>query len=145
VTPPARTQTQSDTQTARTITRWLDRLQIDPILGFLVPGVGDLVTGATGLYLVVLAVRLRVPKVTIARMLVNLAVDMAVGIIPVVGDLFDVWFKANQRNLVLLERRAVVPARGADWAYVMGAVILFLAALAVPIVLFAWFLSRVVF
>src|SRR5688572_23575125 len=92
-------------KTARTITRWMDRLYLDPILGFLVPGAGDLLTGATGVYLVALAVRAGAPKIVIARMLINLAVDVVVGLIPFAGDVFDFAWRANQRNLDLLERR----------------------------------------
>src|SRR5688572_18224728 len=131
-------------QTARTITRWLDRLYVDPILGFLVPGAGDLLTGATGIYLVALAVRNGAPKIVIARMLINLAVDVVVGLIPFAGDLFDFAWRANKRNLDLLEKRTTVArhsTRG-DWLYVFGALLLFLGALALPIILVIWALGK---
>ncbi len=131
--------------TARTITRWLDRLYVDPILGLLVPGAGDLLTGATGVYLVALAVRAGAPGIVIARMLINLTVDVAIGLIPFAGDLFDFAWRANQRNLTLLEKRAHLPRRrgtAADWLYVLGAALLFLAALALPVVLVVWALRR---
>lgn len=131
-------------ETARTITRWLDRLYLDPVLGFLVPGAGDLLTGATGLYLVALAVRARAPKVVVARMLINLAVDVVVGLIPFAGDVFDFVWRANQRNLDLLEKRTTAPgATRGDWLYVLGAVLLFLGALTLPILLVIWVFSRV--
>lgn len=134
-----------DIRFARTITRWLDRLYIDPILGLLVPGAGDLVSGATGAYLVMLALRNGAPKVVVARMLINLTVDTVVGSIPLIGDLFDFAFKANQKNLALLERTAEAPRTSSpgDWAYVIGAGALFLAALVLPIVLLVWFLGKI--
>jgi hypothetical protein len=123
-------------ETARKLVTWLDRRYLDPILGLLVPGAGDIVTGATGLYLVSLAVKMKLPAVVIARMLLNLAVDLIVGAVPLVGDLFDFAFRANVRNLALLEHRAEVGrASGRDWLFVAGAGLLFLVALAIPIVL----------
>lgn len=83
-------------------TQW--RIGADALIG-LVPGVGDGITGLMSLYLVAEAARLGVGKTTLARMLANLAVDAAVGTVPVLGDVFDVGFKANRRNLTLLERR----------------------------------------
>jgi hypothetical protein len=128
-------------RTARTITGWLDKAFLDPILGFLIPGAGDILTGVTGIYLVVLALRMRLPKIVAARMLVNLAVDTVVGWFPIIGDLFDVWFRANERNLALIERRGTLPTRrgaAGDWIYVAGAGLLFVAALMLPILAIVW-------
>jgi hypothetical protein len=74
---------------------------LDPLLG-LVPGGGDLVGAAIGVYSMVLARRLGVKKRTLAAMATNLGVDMLVGAVPVAGDLFDFAFKAHSRNLRLL-------------------------------------------
>jgi hypothetical protein len=123
----------------------MDRLFLDPILGLLVPGAGDVLTGATGVYLVALAVRMKLSRVVIARMLINLTVDVAVGLIPFAGDLFDFAWRANERNLRLVERRSAEPrTRGTagDWAYVVGAGLLFLAVLSLPIVLVIWAARR---
>jgi hypothetical protein len=131
--------------TARTITRWLDRLYVDPILGFFLPGAGDLLTGATGVYLVALAIRAGAPRIVVARMLINLTIDVAVGLIPFAGDLFDFAWRANQRNLALLEKRAHMERpRGttSDWLYVLGAALLFLGVLALPVILLVWALRR---
>jgi hypothetical protein len=133
---------ETEMRTIRGIARVMDRLYLDPLVGLFLPGVGDILTGATGLYTVVLALRMRVPKVTVARMLVNLAVDLVVGAIPVAGDAFDAWFKAHERNLKLLERRSVEPSSPRDGLYVAGAALLFIAALAVPIVLVVWALRQ---
>lgn len=81
----------------------------DGIVG-LIPGVGDIVTGALGLYLILEAHRLGARRWTMLRMLLNWAIDFGVGAVPVVGDIFDIAFKSNSRNIRLLiadlERRA---------------------------------------
>lgn len=130
---------------ARTIARILDDYYLDALIGLLVPGAGDALTSATGLYLVGVAIREKLPAVVIARMLINLSVDALVGVIPLAGDLFDFAFKANKRNLRLLEERHVAErSRPSDWLYVGLAAALCLAALALPIVLMVW-LARVLF
>jgi hypothetical protein len=83
---------------------------LDGIVG-LVPVVGDVFTGVMGLYLIVEARRLGARRWTMARMLVNWALDFGLGAIPVLGDIFDIAFKSNSKNLRLLiadlEKRAV--------------------------------------
>lgn len=126
-------------RTAARLTRWLDDRLLDPLLGLVLPGAGDLVGAGLGFYLVWVALRARLPKIVVARMLVNLAVDTIAGAIPIFGDLFDVAFRSNRRNLRLLEARyAEARARPRDWLYVLGAAALALVALAVPLVLFVW-------
>ena len=98
---------------ARTVARLLDsvarvpgtgiRFGADAIIG-LVPGLGDIGGAALAGYLVILAQRLGVPRAVVLRMLGNVAVDTLVGTVPVLGDLFDVAFKSNLRNVALLER-----------------------------------------
>ena len=78
------------------------RIGIDPIVG-LVPGVGDLAATAMSLYLVYEAARLGLPKRVLMRMLGNVALEMLMGTFPVLGDLFDAVWKANMRNLRLVE------------------------------------------
>jgi hypothetical protein len=82
-------------------TSW--RIGIDPILGLL-PVAGDAVTGLASLYVVFEAIRLGAPRDTVVRMLLNVLLDATVGSVPVVGDLFDAAWKANARNVALLER-----------------------------------------
>jgi hypothetical protein len=113
------------------------RFGLDAIIGF-VPVVGDLVSGGIGLFVVWRASRFGLPRVVVARMLANAAVDMAVGAIPVLGDAFDLWFKANTRNLALMRSHLEQPDRSTrdDW---IGLGVLVGAALLV-IVLIAWLL-----
>ena len=75
----------------------------DQIVG-LVPGGGDIATGLLASYIVVEAARLGIPRRTLWRMVANVAVDMAVGAVPLAGDAFDFAFKANRKNLKLIER-----------------------------------------
>jgi hypothetical protein len=79
------------------------RVGLDALLG-LVPVVGDLVSGALGLYLVFEARQLGASRWLQARMIGNLLMDAAVGAVPVAGDLFDIYFKAHVRNLKLLQK-----------------------------------------
>ena len=98
---------------ARTLTRLLDsaaripgtniRFGADAVIGLL-PGLGDIGGAALAGYLVILAQRLGVPRAVVLRMLANVAVDTIAGSVPVIGDLFDVAYKSNTRNLALLER-----------------------------------------
>ena len=112
------------------------RFGLDAIIG-LVPGAGDIGTAFFSVMILLHAVRLKVPKVVIGRMLVNAALDMLAGTIPLVGDLFDAGYKANLKNMGLLERHAhpgVMPTRS-DYAFVSVAIgILFLIAI-VPIII----------
>ena len=82
-------------------TKW--RIGLDGIAGF-IPGVGDSITGLIALYPVLEAWRLGAPAGLLARMLLNVGIDTAVGSVPVLGDLFDLTFKSNRRNIELLRR-----------------------------------------
>jgi hypothetical protein len=79
------------------------RFGLDALIG-LVPGVGDAITTLMSLYIVREARALGVPRVLIARMLANVAIDGVVGAIPLVGDVFDVAWRANRRNIALLQK-----------------------------------------
>jgi hypothetical protein len=98
---------------ARTLARLLDsaarvpgtniRFGADAVVG-LIPGLGDIGGAALAGYLVILAQRLGVPRAVVLRMLANVAVDTIAGSVPVIGDLFDVAYKSNLKNVALLER-----------------------------------------
>lgn len=75
----------------------------DALIG-LVPGLGDAAGGLLGAYGLWTAYQLGAPALILIRMLLNLGVDLCVGAIPLLGDLFDIVWKGNQRNLALLER-----------------------------------------
>lgn len=111
------------------------RFGLDSVVG-LIPGVGDVAGAVATGYLVLAAGRLGAPPVVLARMLLNAAVDALVGTVPLVGDLFDVGWKANSRNVALLERHLADP-RGAR-ASSRGAVYGVLALLALLVVAGVW-------
>ena len=103
----------------------------DPVVGLL-PGVGDVATASFAVTILYHAYRLGVPGVVLARMLLNVLIDLAAGLLPVAGDLADVAWKSNSLNLALLERHerpGVKPTSG-DWAIVLLAVVLVVGALA---------------
>ena len=125
------------------------RFGLDPIIGLLFPGGGDALGGVISLSVLVLALQHRVPVWVLGRMVLHVALDAAIGSIPLLGDLFDFAFRANQRNMQLLrehmERGLPVnmPASYFVWGVLLLALALVLAAL--PIVLavwlFAWLLA----
>jgi hypothetical protein len=127
---------------AETISRVMDGWYVDPILGFVAPWAGDVIGAGLGIYPVYLAWRRGAPRALLARMLLNLSVDLITGAVPIVGDIWDFFFKAHKRNLNLLRARMAGGEirrdrkEGArDTAIVVGAAVLFLGALALPIVL----------
>jgi hypothetical protein len=111
------------------------RFGLDALIG-LIPGFGDTATSLVSFYILAAAVRYRVPKITLLRMGMNIAIDYVVGSLPVVGDVADAWWKSNHMNIDLLKKRATVSAEEArsgrisDWLFV-GGIILGLICLAV--------------
>ena len=79
------------------------RIGLDPILGLL-PGGGDLITAAISAYTIYLASRFGLERAELQKMIQNIALETAVGFVPIAGDIFDAYFKANIRNLEILER-----------------------------------------
>ncbi|MBZ6078344.1 DUF4112 domain-containing protein [Microvirga puerhi] len=87
------------------------RVGLDAVIG-LAPGIGDVISAALAGYIVWEARRLGLPRRKIARMIGNIAFDTALGAIPVAGDLFDVFFKANQRNVRIIHDYLGLARRG---------------------------------
>jgi hypothetical protein len=123
---------------ARRMAHLLDRYHLDPILGLLVPFAGDVAGALLGLYTVAIAVRRRISSVIVARMLLNLGLDAVLGVVPLLGDLADFGFRANLRNVALLESRIERGGRATakDWFVVIGAALVFVAALGLLVYLF---------
>ena len=116
------------------------RFGIDALIG-LVPLVGDLASGGIGLFVIWRASRLGLPKIVLARMLANLGLDVVIGAIPVIGDAFDLWFKANMRNVGLLRRYLERPERSTCGEWLALAVLV--GILAAVIVMLGWLLVSV--
>jgi hypothetical protein len=124
--------------------RW--RFGMDPVVG-LVPWFGDLLTTVLSLYILMAAVRGGVPRITLVRMGLNIVIDLLVGSLPVVGDVFDAWWKANTRNVELLRRRLGDPQKGirgsfSDWLFVGLIVVMVVAAFATAATVTLWVVSQ---
>ena len=106
------------------------RFGIEAIIG-LVPGLGDVVTGALGVLLLVRAVQFKLPKIVITRMILNNLIDITVGAIPFFGDLFDFAFKSNTMNMVLFRKYAEGPneSTASHWIFVAMLISFFAAVL----------------
>jgi hypothetical protein len=143
VTDPSDTRDR-DVARAVKLADWLDDRYIDPIVGFVLPEVGDLLMSLVGLYPVFLAIRHKLPAVVVARMIRNLAIDALVGAVPLLGDAFDVVWKANRKNAdLLLERHVLGPSPLSDWAAVIGAALVLLVGVALPFVIVAYIVRLV--
>jgi hypothetical protein len=137
----------------RRLAHWLDagvripgtniRFGLDPIIG-LIPGIGDSTGAAFGGWILLEAARLGVPRTTLLRIAWNIAVDAVIGAVPFLGDLFDVAWKSNLRNVALLERHALAPgtARKSDTAFVAillaGVLLLFVALAFMSVAVVSW-------
>jgi hypothetical protein len=115
------------------------RFGLEGIVG-LIPGVGDLASPLYTGALLVEGLRRRLPFVVQARMVLNSAIDMLMGLVPLLGDVVDIAWKANLRNLALLERHAarpnLPPTRG-DYVFVAVCLGLLVLIMLVPIILLA--------
>ena len=118
------------------------RIGVDPLLG-LVPVVGDAVSALASIWVIAEAARFRLPPIVLARMIVNAVVDLVLGAIPIVGDLFDFVAKANSRNLALFRRHASDPnASTADQkAFFAGLLLLLVGIVWLMVQLVGWLLS----
>ncbi len=141
------------------LSRLMDNQFQVPVIGWrfglnaiidLIPEVGDIATTIVALYILISAVRYRVPKITLLRMGLNIAIYFVVGLVPFGGDLFDAWWKPNIRNIKLLRGRATVSAeearrgRTSDWLFVaviVGALLALLFGSIALSVFFFWYVA----
>ncbi len=117
------------------------RFGLDGIIG-LVPGLGDVIGGILSLVIPVAAWSRGIPYITLLRMGSNLAIDVLIGSIPILGDAFDIAWKANRRNYALLQRHLAQPRRHTwkDWLFLAALVAALILVFAIPIVVLAWLL-----
>lgn len=114
----------------RQIRKWMDeavtvpgtklKVGLDPIIG-LIPGIGDLTGAAIGAYVLRAAEKLGVPTIVMVRMLFNLVIDALIGLIPLIGDYLDAVYKANSKNVALVEQAILnreATARSSWWRLV---------------------------
>jgi hypothetical protein len=149
-----------EAQFAKLLSYWTDsvfevpglgwRFGLDPLIG-LVPIVGDLASGVVSLYIISLAAHHGVSRSTMLRMALNVGIDYALGSVPLIGNLFDFAWKANQRNMALLETSlAAGPSERRrqtiwDWVIIGGLMLLLVAAfigsIALAILLANWMVA----
>jgi hypothetical protein len=119
------------------------RIGLDPLIG-LIPGLGDAIAGLGGAIILLFAGR--VPKIVLVRMGLNVVLNSVLGAIPVVGDVFSVWFKSNLRNVDLLESHSTVngarPSTASDWVFVLGLTLGVLILIAGALAAIIWLIHR---
>ncbi|MEM9907384.1 MAG: DUF4112 domain-containing protein [Cyanobacteria bacterium P01_D01_bin.44] len=156
--PPLSTHQTTTLSRLRQISRLLDnavpipgvgyRVGLDPLIGLL-PGGGDLLTGLISVYIVIEAARFGVPAATLGRMGFNILMDVLSGTVPVVGDFFDIAWKANAQNMALLERHVQdpVPSGVADRLFAIALItallVLVISVAAFSVWVVRWFLRIV--
>jgi hypothetical protein len=118
------------------------RFGLDGIIG-LVPGIGDVLAGLASCILLFAAWARGLPYVALVRMVANLAIGVVVGAVPLLGDAFDIAWKANRRNYALLVRHIEQPRRHAwkDWAFLASLLLVLAAIFLAPLFVLACMLG----
>jgi hypothetical protein len=121
------------------------RVGIDPLIGF-IPIIGDLTSALMAAWIVLEAARFKLPGIVLVRMILYAGADFLIGLVPLIGAIFDLGFRANMRNLELFHRHAVDPgaSTSGSWALVGGILLAFAGIIWLGFVLLSRFLSMVV-
>jgi len=151
---PARRHPGVSDETLELVARMLDdvfqipgtriRFGLDAIVG-LMPGLGDILTGAASFLIVLAAWQRGLPRVTQTRMLMNVVIDTGIGAIPFLGDVFDVAWKANRRNMTLLKRSettSISRQKTSDWLFLIAIFAVGALVLAIPIAVLVWLVQH---
>lgn len=115
------------------------RFGLDGIVG-LIPGVGDIIGGVASCIIIVAAWVRGVSYPVVARMVANVAIEVVVGSVPVLGDMFDIAWRANRRNYALLTGSIDEPRKltRQSWLFLAGICLLLMTLIALPTLLLAW-------
>ena len=116
------------------------RFGLDAVIG-LVPGVGDFISFLISAYMLSVAMNKGASGFVVSRMVLNISVDAIVGAIPVLGDIFDVAFKANQRNMKLLNEHYIQGRHRGSAKKVIIPVVLVLLALFIGLI---WLIYKLI-
>jgi hypothetical protein len=118
------------------------RFGLDGIIG-LIPGLGDVLAGILSLIIPLVAWIRGVPYITLVRMLTNVSIGLLIGTIPIVGDAFDIFWKANRRNYRLLTRSIAEPHRHTwrDWGFLLLLGVGLGVVFAIPLALVVWLIA----
>lgn len=136
------------------VARWMDyafvlpggfRFGLSGIIG-LIPGLGDIIDALISLYIVHRAIQLGVPRVAIARMVVNVAIEGIAGSLPFVGDFVDIVFKANRRNYQILRSHLLSSRRQSrlDLAFLAVTAVIVGIAVVLPVIVLAAIIAHFV-
>ena len=119
------------------------RFGLDGIVGF-IPGVGDLIAGLASMIIILAAWMRGVPRVTIARMALNVAIEPVVGWVPFLGNIFDIAWRANRRNYRLLEESIASPERhtATSRLILLAFCMVLIALILVPALLLGWLIAH---
>jgi Domain of unknown function (DUF4112) len=117
------------------------RFGLDALIGW-VPGIGDALAGIASFFIVFAAWRRGAPAVTLVRMIANVLLETTLGAVPVAGDVFHIFWKANRRNYRLLLREKEQPGANTrrDWMFLAIILITVIAAAGIPIAILIWIL-----
>jgi Domain of unknown function (DUF4112) len=117
------------------------RFGLDALIGW-IPGFGDAMAGIASCVIVFASWRRGAKSITLARMVANILLEMTLGAIPLIGDVFHIVWKANRRNYRLLLREKEQPGANTrrDWIFLAVIVVTAIAVVAVPIGLLIWVL-----
>ena len=120
------------------------RFGLDPLMGLL-PGLGDTGSAMISAMALIAAARRGLPKILLARMSLNILINEAVGIVPILGDAFSFWFKSNARNYDLLRQHTAAPRRSttSDWIFVAAVLGALLLILVVSLAFSFWLLVQI--
>ena len=115
------------------------RFGLDGIVGF-IPGIGDLIGGIASCIIIIAAWVRGVSYVTVARMVANVAIEVVVGSIPILGDMFDIAWRANRRNYALLVGSVDEPRKHTmqSWLFLGGLCLVLAALILLPMLLLTW-------
>ncbi len=115
------------------------RFGLDGIVG-LIPGIGDIIGGIASCIIIIAAWIRGVSYVVVARMVANLAIEVLIGMIPILGDMFDIAWRANRRNYALLTGSLHEPRKNTiqSWIFLACLCLLLLALILLPMLLLTW-------
>jgi len=94
------------------------KIGIDPLIG-LIPGGGDILGGILSMYIMYIGIQMGAPRNTIKKMFKNILLELTIGWIPVIGDLFDMVWKSNRRNVELLEQTMLINKKDTAIGYIV--------------------------
>ena len=119
------------------------RFGLDGIVGF-IPGIGDIIGGLASCIIIIAAWARGVSYVIVARMVANVAIEVVVGSVPVLGDMFDIAWRANRRNYALLTDSVYEPRKHTlqSWLFLAGLCLVLAALVILPMLVLTWFLAH---